>query len=104
MKAWRKHNADLTAKITNIDKERSISGGVEFCPEDFKATKKLEEKRKELKSLYLNNKIERRGQYSAEVSQPSQLLYILFAHVGLPTPPEFKTFMEAKLRGTLKSD
>lgn len=31
-----------------------------------------------------------RTHFAAEVATPSQLLYILFAHVGLPTPPEFK--------------
>jgi len=89
MKAWRKHNQDLTTKIAEIDEELRW-----YNPKE--EIKRLNEKRKQLKGLYLNTKTERRGQFAAEVSQPSTILFPLFHNIGLPVPPELANNLNGK--------
>lgn len=82
MKAWRKHNSELTTKIREIETELQHT-----YAESEKQL--LEQRRAQLSRLYLRTKTERRGQFAAEVAQPSQNLYILFMAAGLPVPPDF---------------
>lgn len=44
-----------------------------------------------------------RTHFAAEVATPSQLIYLLFAHIGLPTPPEFKESVMSHVNSQPKS-
>jgi hypothetical protein len=62
----------------------------------MKAWRKHNQKHRRGTPFHLRTKQERRGQFAAEVSSPSQLVYILFAHVGLPVPPEFIDYVRSR--------
>jgi hypothetical protein len=95
-KAWRKHNMDLAGKIKLLDKDIAfISQFPEYVGEDLK---KFQVRRDQLSGLRLRNKTERRMQYASEVSQPSNTLYILFAHVGLPVPTDFLSALQMRMK------
>lgn len=90
-KAWRKHNMNLTNKIKLIEWKLVRW---EFAHQKEQLQKQL----KQLPDLRLRNKTERRMQYAAEVTQPSSLLYTLFAKVNLPVPPEFLNALHMSLQ------
>ena len=80
MKAWRKHNQKQATAIQQLTSEMT------WYPVNSEYRKTLQQKLDRAKGLKLRNKIERRGQYAAEVATPSYLLLALFKRVGLWKP------------------
>ena len=80
MKAWRKHNQKQATAIQQLTSEMT------WYPVNSEYRKTLQQKLDRAKGLKLRNKIERRGQYAAEVAPPSYLLLALFKRVGLWKP------------------
>jgi hypothetical protein len=80
MKAWRKHNQKQASII------QQLSGELTWYSADSEYRKTLQQKLDRAKGLKLRNKVERRGQYAAEVAAPSYLLIAILKRIDLWTP------------------
>jgi hypothetical protein len=72
MKAWRKHNAMISARTKQLNAERNEALGLGFDPKD-RYILSIDKKLKALEGYV--SKDDRKIRFSSEVSQPSALLY-----------------------------